>query len=96
MSNAAYGDLRKTIHDLPPSRLVLLRARVLEAPATTSTPVAVAAVNDASAGILYLGMASWPKPAGKEKPAKGDECLVARDDENAPWIVAWATSNWGH
>lgn len=73
-----------------------MRGRVIKAPATTTDLVAVEAVNDASAGALYLGMAPWPKPSGKEKPGAGDECLVALDDENGPWIVCWAIPNWGH
>jgi len=96
MSSAAFGDLRRTIQTLPVSRIMLLRGRVIAAPATTADLVPVEAVNDASAGELYLGRASWPKPAGKEKPAAGDECLVALDDQNAPWIVAWMIPNWGH
>lgn len=96
MSTAAFGDLRRTIQALPAARIMLLRGRVLETPATVEKLVPVEAINDASAGELYLGMASWPKPAGKEKPVAGDECLVALDDENGPWIVAWAIPNWGH
>jgi hypothetical protein len=96
MSDAAYGDFRKTAKRITPPHMPLLRARVLAAPASTAKPVRVEAVNDPSSGRLYLGEASWPKPNGKELPAKGDECLVALDDENMPWIVAWLKSNWGH
>lgn len=96
MSGTAYADLRRMPRRIAPPPQPLLRARVLAAPANSTLPVRVAAVNDSSNGRLYLGEASWPKPHGKELPAKGDICLVAIDDENVPWIVGWAIPNWGH
>jgi hypothetical protein len=74
--------------------MALLRAHVLAAPASTSHKVKVQAEDDTTG--LYLGEASWPKPAGKELPAKGDACLVAIDNKNLPWIVAWEIPDWGH
>jgi hypothetical protein len=96
MSNAAYSDFRRTAKRITPPPVVLLRARVLAAPANAAKPVRVEAVNDPSSGRLHIGEASWPKPNGKELPAKGDECLVALDDNSTPWIVAWLKPNWGH
>jgi hypothetical protein len=94
MSNAAFGDFQQNTRRGPgrpaPAHLVAI---VLEAPASSADKVRVQAVGDTSG--LYLGEASWPKPAApKELPAKGDECLVALDNRGAPWIVAWAIPNW--
>ena len=96
MANAAYADYRRNTSQAAGGRNVVLRGRVVAAPASPADKVRVEAVNDASTGTLELGEASWPRPpAGKELPAAGDECLVALDDESRPWIVAWATPNWG-
>jgi hypothetical protein len=73
-----------------------LRAIVTKAPASTTDKATVAASHGADGGTLILGEASWPKPAGKELPARGDECLVVLDETGQPWIGGWAIPNWGH
>jgi len=95
MATRAFGDMQQNArrvaarpHQGP------VRAVVLAAPASTAHKVKVQAEGDTSG--LYLGEASWPKPAGKELPAKGDICLVAFDNRNVPWVIGWDLSNWGH
>jgi hypothetical protein len=94
MSDAAFRDFQTRQRHAAPARAVNVLAVVLEAPATTADKVRVQAVGETSGH--YLGEASWPKPAGKEKPGAGDECLVSIDNRGAPWITGWAIPNWGH
>jgi hypothetical protein len=94
VANRAFNDYRDSTAALVPPTVDLIYARVLAGPASTADKVKVQAVHDTSG--LYLGEASWPKPAGKELPAADDKCLVAIDNRNMPWIVAWDIPNWGH
>ena len=94
MASSTLADFRGNMSALPPGRVELLRARVVAAPESSAALVRVQAVNDSSGGVLYLGDASWPK-LGEALPAAGQECLVAIDDENRPWVIAWATPSWG-
>lgn len=96
MSSPAFGAFRKNNEALSPAPVAHVRARVVKSPASAADLAGVEAVEDESHGRLYLGMASWPKPAGKTLPVDGDECLVAFDNLNGPWIVGWAIPNWGH
>jgi hypothetical protein len=91
--DAAFGDLHSSQRRAARRPLSLVAAVVLEAPASSADKVRVQRLGDTSG--LYLGEASWPKPAApKELPAKGDECLVAIDNRGRPWIVAWNTPGW--
>jgi hypothetical protein len=92
--SVGFSDMRDNTAGLPGGGSPFARAVVLEAPASSAHLVKVQAVDDASGGRLYLGEAPWPKPAGKELPGAGDECLVAFDETRAPWVVAWAVPGW--
>lgn len=94
MADRTFSDMRTTSAALSPPTVALLYARVLAPPASVTDNVRVQAINDTTG--LYLGEASWPKPAGKELPDADDKCLVAIDNRNMPWIVAWDIPNWGH
>ena len=92
--DSAFGDLHQSQARAARRRPQQVAGVVLEAPATAADKVKVAQAGDTSG--LYLGEASWPKPAApKELPAAGDECLVTIDNRGAPWITGWATPNWG-
>lgn len=68
---------------------------VTEPPKDASSTCGVRIVHGAMSGYA-AGQASWPKPAGKTLPSKGDKCLVVYDEGRQPWIVAWSIPNWGH
>jgi hypothetical protein len=91
--DAAFRDLHDSQDRSARRRLSLVAGVVLEAPASAADKVRVGQLGDTSG--LYLGEASWPKPAApKELPAAGDECLVAIDNRGRPYIVAWDIPNW--
>jgi hypothetical protein len=63
---------------------------VTATPATATDLVRVRTVYGAlGRNGIELGLATWVPPAGKEKPAEGDICLVQLDEQGAPWVVGW-------
>jgi hypothetical protein len=89
----AFGDLQNSQHRAARRRPSFLVGEVIEAPGSAADKVRVREQGDTSG--LYLGEASWPKPAApKELPAAGDVCLVAIDNRGVPWIAGWAIPNW--
>jgi hypothetical protein len=93
MSDAAFRDFQNSQGRSARRRASLVAGVVLEAPASSAEKVRVGQLGDTSG--LFLGEASWPKPAApKELPAAGDECVVAIDNRGVPTIVGWAIPNW--
>lgn len=72
---------------LPPSPLGVYRGVFTKTLAddTSTAEVIIPAIDT----VTTFDGARWQPRGAADYPAKGDDCLVAFDEESVPWVVCW-------
>jgi hypothetical protein len=67
----------------------LSRGEVIGAPASAADPLRVVLVNYSREADFEVPAGQWQLSPGGGLPGPGDQCLVAFDDDDDAWVLAW-------